>query len=114
MRISKFRHVYGQALQDGLTAGLALLRKHHACKWLSDDRNNGPISPKDAEWLSKVWEPQAIAAGWRFWALVQPMKVLGEMNMRRHVARIAGLGVTLRVFEEVPLAEAWLDAQRDG
>ena len=61
-----------------------------------------------------MWEPQAIASGWRFWALVQPVKVLGEMNMRRHVARVACMGVTLRVFDDPRPAEEWLDAQRDA
>jgi hypothetical protein len=108
VRHSMHGHVYGSALQEGMNAGLALLEQHGASRWLSDDRLNGPISSDDMRWLSEDWEPRAVRAGWRFWALVRPTQVLGQMNMRRNVDRVAKVGVLAKVFDDLAEAEAWL------
>jgi hypothetical protein len=105
-------HVYGHWLREGLEAGLVLLQEHGNGRWLSDDRENGPISAEDMAWLREDWEPRAVLAGWRVWALVRPTQVLGQMNMRRNVERVARVGVLSRVFDDVADAELWLAGLR--
>lgn len=41
-----------------------------------------------------------IAAGWRFWGVVMPENVLGQMNMKRWIATYAEKGVTVEAFTE--------------
>ena len=104
-------HVYGTGLREGMNEGLALMAQHRAVRWLSDDRLNGPLSGEDMSWLRDDWEPRAVRSGWKFWALVRPAGVLGQMNMRRNVDRVAKKGVVARVFDDLAEAEGWLAQQ---
>lgn len=83
-----------------------------AFKWLSDDRKSGPYSPEQETWARDVWVPDAVRAGWRFWALVQPESVVAQMNMRRFSEVFASFGVVVRAFPEEASAVAWLRLQR--
>jgi hypothetical protein len=103
--------VHGHAFREVLDAGLDLLRARGARKWLSDDHGNGPITPADGEWGLHNWAPRAIAAGWQYWAVVLPEKVLGQMNMRRWVETYSKLGVVAQAFTNLEEARAWLRAQ---
>ena len=51
-------------LSAATNAGTDALEKYGACKWLSDDRKNGPLSPETMEYGRTVWIPRTIAAGW--------------------------------------------------
>jgi hypothetical protein len=104
-------YIYGQQFRDILERGLELFRLHQACKWLSDDRGNGALDPDDSDWATEVWSPQVIAAGWKFWAIVLPIKVIGQMNMRGWVSMYAEKGVKVEAFTDPDLALSWLEAQ---
>jgi hypothetical protein len=103
--------VHGHALREVLEAGLDLFRARGARKWLSDDRRNGPITTADGEWALHDWAPRVIAAGWKYWAVVLPEKVLGQMNMRRWIETYSKLGVVAQAFTDLEEARAWLRAQ---
>jgi hypothetical protein len=105
------RFVHGPEFREVLEGGLRLLRQHRATKWLSDDRGNGPLKPADAEWSLTDWAPRATAAGWKYWAVVMPRKILGQMNMNRWVAHSASQGVTAQAFTDPGKAKRWLEAQ---
>jgi hypothetical protein len=105
------RFVHGEQFRQVLEKGLELFKKHGACKWLSDDRGNGPLKPADADWALTDWAPRVMAAGWRYWAVVMPGKVLGQMNMRRWVDTYAKQGVTVMAFVDPNEAMAWLENQ---
>jgi hypothetical protein len=100
--------IHGKPFREVLEKGLDLLKARGACKWLSDDRGNGPITPADAEWCRNDWAPRVMAAGWKYWAVVLPQKVLGQMNMRRWVEEYAKLGVTAQTFAVPEEARRWL------
>ena len=85
--------------------------KHKARKWLSDDRGNGAVRPEDEEWVQKNWLPKVVAAGWKYWAIVPPQKVVGQMNIKRLVAAFAEVGVTAQVFSDPTAALEWLRAR---
>ncbi len=106
------RFVQGAELRQVLEKGLEIFIAHHACKWLTDDRGNGPLTPADTEWGLTSWSPRVIAAGWKFWAVVMPEKVLGQMNMRRWIQAYAEKGVTASAFGDPEDAMMWLEAQR--
>jgi hypothetical protein len=103
------RFIHGEPFREILTRGAEVLQKRGAIKWLSDDRNNGPIKPADAEWASKVWIPKVLAAGWKHWAVVLPEKTLGQMNMMRWIETYAALGISAQPFEKVEDAKRWLE-----
>ena len=67
--------VGGQTLRDALESGTAALAKYGACKWLSDDRKNGPLPEEEREWGFVDWNRRTMDAGWKYWALVVPQAV---------------------------------------
>jgi hypothetical protein len=103
-------HCHGQNFRDALTKGTAALVQHRATKWLSDDRNNGAVLAEDAAWAQSVWFPRTKSAGWRYWGVVQPAKIIGQMNMARFVKECAAQGISARMFADPNTALAWLDA----
>lgn len=106
-RMHKF--VYGEDLRALLMAGTELVRKHGAAKWLSDDSCSPVVSRQDEEWANTVFVPAAIAAGWKYWAIVPPKKVLGQIGMERLSKELAAKGLEVRIFEDADQAMAWLE-----
>jgi hypothetical protein len=102
--------VHGKALRDVLDKGLEILKQRGANKWLSDDRGNGPTTAADSEWALNDWAPRVIAAGWKYWGVVLPEKVLGQMNMRRWIETYSKLGVLAQVFDDTEAGRIWLKA----
>lgn len=106
-RIHKFIH--GQAFRDLLLAGLDTLQKNRAQKWLSDDRANAVLRPEDVDWSHTFWFPQTVKAGWKYWAIVQPEKTVGQVTMKGLANDYARQGVTSKTFLDPESALAWLD-----
>jgi hypothetical protein len=100
--------VHGENFRNVLEKGLEIFTKHSANKWLSDDRGNTAIKPADAEWAIQDWAPRVIAAGWKFWAVVLPENVIGQMNMRRWLKTYSEKGVTAEPFTTPEEAMKWL------
>ena len=100
--------MYGQLFRDALMTGADLFEKNSANKWLSDDRANNALPEEDAEWGRQNWVPRIMKAGWKYWALVMPDKVLGQMNMQRFVKEFSKHGVTVKVFADPDEALKWL------
>lgn len=105
------KYAYGKDLQDLLLKGTELLKTRGAKKWLSDDRNNSAITKADTEWGNTVWFPMTVKSGWKYWAIVQPEKVIGQMNMKDRADQYAKHGITARMFSDPDEALKWLKAQ---
>lgn len=105
------KFIQGEQLREVLEKGLEIFKQHGAFKWLSDDRGNGPLKPADEEWALKIWAPRVMKAGWKFWAVVLPEKVLGQMNMRRWIQAYSDQGVTAAAFTDPEEAMVWLEQQ---
>jgi hypothetical protein len=105
------RHMHGEAFRQVLNQGTALMQANGATKWLSDDRANAALKTEDSEWAQTDWFPRTMAAGWKFWALVQPEMVIGQLNMRRFTESYAKQGLTVAVFSDPARAREWLEAQ---
>lgn len=102
------KFIYGEDFRQVLTAGVELFRKHGAYKWLSDDRLNSAIPTEDVEWSMQQWAPQALAAGWKHWAVVMPDKIAGQLNMNRFFKRYIETGLNIQVFTTPEEALEWL------
>ncbi len=105
------RFTHGRAFREILNAGCDLMKEHKARKWLSDDRGNTALPKEDTLWAQTDWFPRVVAAGWKYWALVQPTAVVGQLNMRRFTEQYAEQGLTVRVFSELEPAQEWLRQQ---
>jgi hypothetical protein len=104
-------YCYGDRFYRALTKGVEAMELHHATKWLSDNRLGGALPTEDAEWTEKNWFPRAKAAGWRHWAVVQPEKIIGQLNMSRFIKKYSQQGINARMFSDLDEALLWLDAE---
>jgi hypothetical protein len=101
--------VSGSSFQDVLTAGLDLLKEQGAQKWLSDDRLNSILSAEDSAWSQEYWLPRAVQAGWRYWAILQPEKARGQINLKRLAGYVtAHYNVNVQLFPQLEEAFQWL------
>jgi hypothetical protein len=104
------RFIYGQEFRQVLEKGLEIFKQHGAQRWLSDDRNNSALPKADSEWGINDWSPRVVEAGWKYWAIVMPDKVVGQMNMQRFIDLYATKGVTIQIFDDSDEALNWLKA----
>ncbi len=100
----------GQAFRDALDAGGRVLKENGACKWLSDDRQNGPLSFDMMVAGPKQWAPGMVAAGWKNWALVVPEQVAAAGTLVPVIDTLFELGLRMMVFTDVEKALAWLES----
>ena len=105
----KFLH--GDPFREALTEGTNTLKQYGAHKWLSDDRQNSALLAEDQEWSDTVWFPKTKAAGWKYWAIILPTKVVGQLNMKRIAKKRTEQGVITKFFDELDEAMAWLEQQ---
>ncbi len=98
----------GESFREIVNTGVELLRKNHASKWLSDDRKNGPLTADDTEWGKVNWFPQALEAGWKYWALVVPPDIKARLNLKEFVEAFSLQGVRIMVFTTPEEGLAWL------
>jgi hypothetical protein len=105
------KFIAGAPFRELLMSGTDLIKKNGAMKWLSDDRSNSALRQDDLEWSETDWAPATAKAGWKFWAIVQPDKILGQVAMQRLTEKYAKLGVTARVFGDPVSAMSWLEKQ---
>jgi len=104
------KYTCGEGLREILNKGAEVMEQHKGCKWLSDDRNSGPLPPEDLEWNKVVWIPKVMKAGWKYWALVIPEKAVAQMNMKRFQNEFAQAGVTVQTFTDPEVAMRWLES----
>lgn len=104
-------YTHGRSFRTALMAGADAMKKYQAQKWLSDDRNNPVLRPDDQQWGIDVWTPKIIAAGWKYWAIVQPEYMAAKLRMGKLAEMYSKLGVTVEFFSAPEEAMAWLENQ---
>ncbi len=58
------------------------------------------MTAEDIQWGQDVWTPAVFAAGWKYWAIMMPDKVVGKMSMRRLIDQYSEMGVTVDIFDD--------------
>lgn len=106
--------IRGEAFRSALLAGTAVLLKHGAKKWLSDDRFVFILTQEDQEWAQREWFPRTSRAGWRYWAIAKPEKAVVDLFMRRMAAGYSAAGVETELFTTPEAAMAWLIGRGGG
>lgn len=95
--------------REALNAGTAAMEKYGVTKWLSDDRNSGPIPEEQNKYAKEEWTPRTVAAGWKYWALIVPTEVVSAGSMMPLMNIFFELGVRMMVFDNYEAAVTWLD-----
>ena len=103
--------ISGKPLREALNLGTATMAKYGACKWLSDDRLNGPLTPEDAEWGRVDWNARTIEAGWKYWANVVPYEVHAAGTLTPAIHHLYTLGLQMMVFTNLEEATEWLETR---
>jgi hypothetical protein len=105
------KFIYGEQFRSILEKGLEVFKEKGAEKWLSDDRKNSALPTKDMEWGLGDWNPRVFAAGWKYWAIVMPDKIAGQMNINRLMKEnIEQGGLIVKVFDDPDEALQWLES----
>jgi len=102
------KFIYGAEFRQVLEKGLEIFKENGAQKWLSDDRLNSALPTEDLNWSMNDWFHRAFGAGWKYWAIMMPDKVAGQMNMNRIMKRNIELGLNIKVFDDIDEALEWL------
>jgi hypothetical protein len=100
----------GAAFREIVNTGVELLRVHKATKWLSDDRLNFALPEDDTAWGKINWFPQALEAGWKYWALVVPADIRARLNLKEFVEAFSLQGLRIMVFTTPEQGLAWLSS----
>ena len=95
-----FREVHMQAL--------SLIRKHKLTKILWDARRMKTIGSSDSEWLLDYWLPSAVAAGFRFNAIIESDYLFNQHSINTVIEKAEPLQVTFRHFKNEEAALFWL------
>ena len=101
---SEQAHLFAEALSAGTDA----LEKYGVSKWLSDDRNNGPLPTETMQWTLEEWQPRTIAIGWKYWANVVPTQLAAAGTLIPYIENLHRLGLKMRVFTTLEEALDWL------
>tara|TARA_B100001989_G_C24244521_1_gene319013 strand:+ start:180 stop:578 length:399 start_codon:yes stop_codon:yes gene_type:complete len=97
-------------LRTLLSAGLDVVKRGQATRWLSNDLGNGVLPTADAQWAQTQFSPEAVQAGWKFWAIIQPEGAIGKLQMKRFIQDNADIGLTVEIFADQHAAKEWLKA----
>jgi hypothetical protein len=103
------KFIYGQEFRNVLEQGLVTFKQHGAQKWLSDDRKNSTLTSEDLKWSTQDWLPRAVGAGWKYWGIIMPDKIAGQLNMNRIVKENL-LSLVIQVFDDPEEAMRWLES----
>ncbi len=104
------KFIHGAEFRQVLEKGLEIFKENGAHKWLSDDRNNSTLTAEDTTWAQADWFGRVFAAGWKYWAIVMPDKIVGKMNMKRFIEDYSEKGLTIDIFSDPDEALAWLES----
>ena len=104
------KFIYGQEFRDVLNKGHDVMEQYGGQKWLSDDRKNSALPTDDLMWALDSWSPRVFELGWKYWAIVMPDKVAGQLNMRRFMKHYVDQGLVIQVFSDEDDALQWLES----
>ena len=99
---------FGDPFREATLTGAEAFIKYRCTKWLSDDRHSSALLQSDMDWVGEKWEPIILPAGWQYWAILLPIKMVGKVNMHGIIERYKAMGVVAQVFENTEKAMEWL------
>lgn len=95
-----------------LNKGSQTLRDQKISKWLSDDRNNGPIPQAIIDWGATDFTSRTIDNGWKYWANVVPKDLIAAGTYVPLIQQFYDMGLRMQVFSSSDEALEWLDKMK--
>lgn len=87
-----------------------MLRAHPCPALLNDHSALHGLFTGANDWIAQVWTPMIMQAGLHYFAQVLSPDVFAQFSMENLHQRI-GPNFQMRMFDNVPAARAWLEAQ---
>jgi len=103
--------VLGEELRTTFQTGYEKVKSEKGCKWLSDNRFLDVYTQEDIEWINTIWLTNMIDLGWKYWAILEPEELIGQLTMEEFKDFYAEKGILLKVFHSMQEAEEWLENQ---
>ena len=98
-----------QTIKLVLDAGLEIIRKERATRWLSDTREMAVMTAEAQRWCTEDWWPRALAAGFRWLAVLLPQSTMAKLAIDESVRPSDEHAESeTRYFSDVEAAKAWL------
>ena len=101
----------GDTFRDFLTNVANLFEEKRCRKYLSDDRGNPVLDLDDMKWSEANYTPRIQVAGLKYWALVMPEKIVGQITLKRVMEGVRQMGIEVETFSEPVEAFEWLESQ---
>lgn len=98
----------GKEKEDLFLTGYEKVKKENGKKWLSDNRKLKPWSQDDIKWINEVWFVKMMSAGWKYWAIVEPESIVGNMSMKNFIEFYKEKGLEVKIFNTLETALEWL------
>jgi len=95
-----FREVHLEALN--------LIREHKITKVMGDARRMKTIGSEDVSWMENFWIPCAIAAGYRYNAIVESNYIFNQQSIYNLIEKANKELVTFELFKDPVSALSWL------
>jgi hypothetical protein len=106
------RYIHDDEFRDFMMLGTQTMKEKQANKWLSDDRNINVVNKADMDWGAEHWFPKTVEAGWKYWAIVNPKNVIGQLDLEMLAKRYGAMGIETRFFNGPDDALSWLESLR--
>lgn len=109
------REIEGSVFRNLLIRGLYELTEKRADKWLSDDREAGPLSADDLAWTREFFQNKASLTNWQYFAILLPQNPRARISIGSTVSTQDAPYLTdnyFKVFEDVDEALSWLKSVR--
>lgn len=100
--------VEGEYFRKTLLKGAELFKQMGATKWLSVDLKSSGLTKEDTEWGLSVWRPLILEAGWKYWAIVLPENIIGQIHLKNFSKIYTDEGVDVKLFTNPEKAYEWL------
>ncbi len=95
-------------LREVLLLGKDLLEAHGVERWVSDNRQvQIEFSPESLEWVETEWQPEVIAKGWKYWALVIPEQFYAQLDHMSYIESNYEKGIWVTLHTDVDAALKW-------
>ena len=98
----------GIKLYEILNAIIEAMKQKETGTVIADARNMHPINKVDSDWIISDWHPRALAAGFRFEALVVTDYTFNAVTVRKIVRTYDENKIRTAYFKTVPSAYDWV------
>lgn len=99
------------SIQKAMNELLNWFSETGSAKYLSDNSNIVGGWDTANDWLAEKWTPNAVSSGLRYVAHVMAPGIYGQLSMEALQPRLENQ-LTIRLFDKVEEAEAWLKATK--